>query len=445
MHANSSFAFDNSEQVAPEVSKIKPDKRLKICILGYRSAPYGGGQGIYIKYLSKALVELGHEVDVISGQPYPHVDERVRLIKMPSMNLYETGLGSIRPHHLTSLTNIIEWCSKLTGGFAEPYCFGRRVLKYLRKHGRDYDIIHDNQTLATGILQLQNEGFPVVTTIHHPITNDLSIELAAAEKWYERVLIKRWHSFLTMQRKVAPQLDHVITVSQRSLEDISTSFKIPKEKIQLFYNGIDTAVFRPKSDIKKEPYRIMATASADSPLKGVKYLLEGIALLKDKYPQLKLLMVGRPKLGGETEASIDALGLKPYIEFVSGISTEELVDYYNQAKVVVVPSIYEGFGLPAGEAMACGAPLVSTDGGALPEVVGEVGTVVPIRDSQAIADAVAQLLDDEVKQAAFARLGRQRIVNLFSWELKARALTEYYHQAVVSDKKVGSKKRYANR
>ena len=100
---------------------------LRIALLGYRSKPHAGGQGVYIKYLSKALVDAGHSVDVISGPPYPEVDPRVRLIKLPSLDLYENGLWSLRPRHLRSLSNIIEWTSKLTGGFAEPYTFGRRA------------------------------------------------------------------------------------------------------------------------------------------------------------------------------------------------------------------------------------------------------------------------------------------------------------------------------
>ena len=158
-------------------------KPLKICLLGYRSHPYGGGQGVYINYLSKALVEAGHAVDVISGPPYPILDPRVRLIEMPSLDLFANGLGSLRLHHMRSMSNIIEWLSKLTGGFSEPYTFGRRVVKYLRKHGHQYDLIHDNQSLSYGMLELQRMGLPLVTTLHHPITSDLRIAIRAAGGW----------------------------------------------------------------------------------------------------------------------------------------------------------------------------------------------------------------------------------------------------------------------
>ena len=417
---------------AEGVTAPRVNKSLKICLLGYRSQPYGGGQGIYIKYLSKALVEAGHEVDVISGQPYPHVDPRVKLIKMPGMNLFETGLGSLRPYHLTSMTNIIEWTGKLTGAFSEPHAFGRRVFKYLKKQGRHYDIIHDNQCLSWGMLKLQQHDFPLVTTIHHPITSDLQIALNAANNWRERLMIRRWHSFLIMQKKVAQRLDNVVTVSKRSQRDIAAAFDIEAAGINLVYNGIDTDEFRPMPDIAPQPFRIMATASADAPLKGVRYLLEAVAELVPRYPELTLLMVGKPGPGGDTEQLIERLNIADRIQCVTGISTEQLVSHYAQAQVVVVPSIYEGFGLPAGEAMACAVAVVSTNGGALPEVVGDAGIQVPVKDSRAIAAAIAGLFDDSAKREAMAAAGRVRIESLFCWKRAANQMTDYYNQVLES-------------
>jgi glycosyltransferase involved in cell wall biosynthesis len=430
--AQSANAATGSAQVIP-IEEGRPQRRLHICLLGYRSAPFGGGQGIYLKYLSKALVDAGHEVDVISGQPYPHLDPRVKLIKMPGMNLFETGLGSLRPHHLSSLTNIIEWSSKLTGGFAEPYCFGRRVVKYLKRHGRHYDIIHDNQSLSFGMLKLQKLGFPLVTTIHHPITSDLDIALKAANSLVERVLIRRWHSFIQMQRQVAPQLHHVVTVSERSREDIAAAFGMQPAAIQLVHCGIDTDEFRPLPSVKKIPRRLMATVSADAPLKGMSYLFEAVAKLLPRYPDLQLLMVGKIREGGEAEALIDKLGLHNHIATASGISTEQLVRYYNEAEVAVVPSVYEGFGLPAGEAMACGTALVSTTGGALPEVTGDAALQVPVRDAQALADGIDALLSDAEQRRALEVAGRERMEELFCWSRAAQQMLDYYEQVLRSE------------
>ncbi|TNF33838.1 MAG: glycosyltransferase family 1 protein [Gammaproteobacteria bacterium] len=403
---------------------------LRICLLGYRSHPYGGGQGIYLHYLSKALVDLGHKVDVISGEPYPQLDPRVRLIPMPGMNLYEKGLASLRPHHLRSWANVAEWLGKLTGGFSEPYAFGCRVAAYMRTHGHEYDLIHDNQCLAWGMLSLQQRGLPVVTTIHHPITRDLEIALKATPGWWMKLLVRRWHSFLGMQKKVARRLQHVITVSECSRRDIAEAFAVPVDRITLVYNGIDTDVFRPMPEIRKVPYRLMATASADQPLKGLRFLLEAFAQLLPRYPQLSLLLVSKPKPGGETEQLINQLGIKDRITFVSGISTEQLVRYYAEAEVAVVPSVYEGFGLPAGEAMSCGVPLVSTNGGALPEVVGDAGIQVPVKDADAMAAAIAQLLDHPAKREQLGKAGRERIVREFNWALAARDMTRYYEKVI---------------
>ena len=247
-----------------------PAKPLRIALLGYRSQPHGGGQGVYLRYLSKALVDAGHSVDVISGPPYPHLDPRVRLIELPSLDLFENGLDSLRPHHLRSMSNVIEWTSKLTGGFAEPYTFGRRAVKYLREHRDEYDLVHDNQSLSYGMLKLQAMGIPLVTTVHHPITSDLRIALAAARHGWERVLIRRWHSFLHMQKRVVKQLHHVVTVSDCSRQDIARDFGLQPAGIDLVYNGIDTEVFRPLPEVQRKHISLMATASADAPLKGLR-------------------------------------------------------------------------------------------------------------------------------------------------------------------------------
>jgi glycosyltransferase involved in cell wall biosynthesis len=405
-------------------------RSLRIALLGYRSQPYGGGQGVYLKYLSKALVDAGHKVDVISGPPYPHLDPRVPLIKLPSLDLFENGLGSLRPNHLRSWTNIIEWSSKLTGGFAEPYTFGRRAVKYLKTHGHNYDLIHDNQSLSYGMLKIQKMGLPLVTTLHHPITSDLRIALNAARTEYERILIRRWHSFLTMQKKVVKQLHNIVTVSDCSRQDIAADFGIQPAGISLVHNGIDTEQFRPIPDIARRSRMLMATASADAPLKGLRYLLKAYAKLLNNYPDLELLLVSKPEPGGKTERLVRSLGIADKVKFVSGISTEQMVRYYAEATVAVVPSVYEGFGLPAGEAMACAVPVVSTDGGALPEVVGDAGVIVPAKSVKALVGAISDLLENPERREALAQRGRQRIVDEFCWQVCARQMTEYYGQVL---------------
>lgn len=406
---------------------------LKICLLGYRSNPYSGGQGIYIKFLSKALVDAGHQVDVISGEPYPNLDDRVRLIKLPGLNLFESPnhVTALRPRHLLSYTDFFEWFSMLTGGFAEPYTFGRRLVAYFRRHAPDYDIVHDNQSLCYGTLRLQKMGIPLVTTIHHPITSDLRIALAAANSWKLRLLIKRWHSFLRMQKKVTRQLDHIVTVSKASRDDIARDFGVPADAINIVANGIDTDVFKPLESIEREACTLMVTASADVPLKGLDYLLQAVATIRDDYPRLKLIVLGKLKEDGETARLIDRLGIRDLITFYSGLSSDEVAALYARATCAVIPSIYEGFGLPAGEAMACRVPVISTTGGALPEVVGDAGLMVPTADHRAIAAALRRYLDDPDLRHSNARKGFDRIQQQFSWEVAASEMAELYHNIIV--------------
>jgi glycosyltransferase involved in cell wall biosynthesis len=415
------------------VETVAPGSALRIALLGYRSQPHGGGQGVYLRYLSKALVDAGHTVDVISGPPYPQLDPRVRLIQLPSMDLFENGLRSLRPHHLKSMSNIIEWTSQLTGGFAEPRTFGRRAAKYLRQNGHNYDLIHDNQSLSYGMLDIQDMGLPLVTTVHHPITSDLRIALGAARGWKERMFIRRWHSFLKMQQKVIKKLRNIVTVSDCSRQDIARDFGLQPAGISLVHNGIDIDTFKPMPEVTRNPLRLMATCSADAPLKGLRYLLHAYAQLLERYPDLELLLVSKPNPGGKTERLVQRLGLADKVQFVKGISTEQMVQYYAEAAIAIVPSVYEGFGLPAGEAMACGVPVVSTDGGALPEVVGDAGVIVPAKNIEALVEAIDTLLQDPLARADLGARGKQRIEENFCWQVCARQMTEYYNQVLVNE------------
>jgi glycosyltransferase involved in cell wall biosynthesis len=360
------------------------------------------------------------------------LDDDIALVKLDSLDLYEHGLGSVRLRHFFSRLERIEWFSKLTGGFAEPYTFGERVKRWFIGREQDFDIIHDNQTIADGVLDLQARGLPLVTTIHHPITRDYRVALEAEPKWYMRLLIHRWHSFLLMQKRVAPQLKSVVTVSSASATDICTDFGVSPEAISVMHLGVDTTLFRPVPQTTREPHRLMTTASADAPLKGLSYLLKAMALLRPEYPEMKLTLVGRPKPDGETQRLIDSLGLADCIECCKGISHEEMVEKYAVASVAVVPSIYEGFGLPAVEAMACGVPLVSTSGGALAEVVSDAALVVSPGDSDALAQQIRRLFDDQSLRAEYAARGLERVEQHFCWERCAERMEAYYRERIAS-------------
>lgn len=399
---------------------------LKIALTSYRSQPFSGGQGVYVSALSKALIEQGMQVDVISGPPYPNLDERVGLIKLPSMDLYENGLRSLRRHHLRSLSNIVEWLSKLTGGFAEPYTFGRRLRRHFATFKPEYDLVHDNQSLCYGLLDVERLGYPIVATIHHPISSDLRLALQAEPVWWRRLFLRRWHSFLRMQIPVAQQVKRIFAVSESARKDVEREFGIDPARMVVTGIGTDTDLFKPLPGRIKDANRIMITASSDTALKGVVYAVQAFAMLREQFPDLRLRLIGKLKPEGEAQKLINRLDLASAIDNHSRVSQEDLVAFYNEASVFVSPSLYEGFGLPAAEAMASGTAVVVTKGGALPEVVGQDGIVVPAGDSQALAGAVADLLQDPGHRAALEQRGRDRIVNEFSWAACARRTINEY-------------------
>lgn len=405
---------------------------LRIALLGYRSHPHVGGQGIYLHYLSKALVELGHSVDVISGPPYPELDPRVSLIKLPSLDLYAhpNPTRALTLKHFLSLADFYEWWSKLSGAFGEPYCFGRRLNRYFKKHQPHYDIVHDNQSLCYGLLDLQGRGINVVATVHHPITQDRDLALAAATEKSQRWLINRWYSFLGMQKNVVQKLNHVITVSHQSRRDIAQAFDRPTEIIHIIPNGVDTNVFKPLSTVARIPFRLITTASSDQPLKGLSVLLRAIATVRSEFPALQLIVIGKLKDNGDTQKELQALNLQGIVKFKSGISNDELVEQYAQASIAVVPSLYEGFGLPAAEAMACGVPLICSDGGALPEVVGDAARLVRAGEPDDLAQALAELLTNTPIRERLSEKGRAHILQQLSWDCVGKKMEHFYYQVL---------------
>ena len=406
---------------------------MKIGLLSYRSNPFSGGQGIYVKHLSLALTKLGHQVDVISGPPYPDLHEDINLIEIPSLNLFELEdnlrLRSFRPSFLFNLADFREWLGVLSGSFPEPYAFGKRVNIYLDKTSTDYDLIHDNQSLCYELINIQKE-IPLVTTIHHPITRDRRLALEAAATWKERLSINRWHSFLRMQKKVAPQLNRIVCPSNQSKADVIEELKVNEENVDVVLNGIDLDSFNRDERVEKKPYRIITTASADVPLKGLKFLIEAMTEIIEEIPEAHLMVLGRAKKEGDIAKQISRLNLEERISFRSGLSQSEVVSLYASSHICVIPSLYEGFGFGAGEAMACGLPLISTQSGGLKEVIGQDAVIIEARSSKAIVKAVKDLFSNKEKQLALSRAGRKRMENEFNWMKAAEAYEEIYSKTI---------------
>ena len=404
---------------------------LRILLPSYRSDPHTGGQGIYMRLISRALRDLGHYIDVISGPPYPILDDGIGLIKLPSLDLYaqEHPITCVNWEILKNPIDRFEWWSHNWGGFPEPYSFGRRLAIYMRDKIDQYDIMHDNQTLCYGMLELRAHGLPVVGTMHHPVTMDRRIDIAHARNPMLKFLKWRWYSFLHMQARVARALNPLIVVSESTKRDVHRDFGVPLEHMQRIYHGIDHELFAPQPHIERKPNRIMTVASADVPLKGLIYLIRAYAELLKQHPDLELIVVGKLR-EGQTARELDQLDIRNRVTFRGNLSGEDVRDLYAQATIAVSPSVYEGFGFPAGEALACGVPLVATDGGALPEIVGDAGAIVPHSNSPALAQAIDALLRNPQRRAEMSFKARKHILQNFKWERCAHEVVNMYRDTI---------------
>ena len=410
------------------------DRPLRIAYLMYRGNPHSGGQGVYTRHLTRELVALGHEVTVFSGQPYPVLDPGVDFVAVPSLDLYREPDPFRVPHlrEFRDRVDALEFALMCTAGFPEPLTYSLRARKVLAERKGDFDIVHDNQCLGTGLLGVMKDGWPLIATLHHPITVDRDLELAEAKTVRRRLTLRRWYGFLKMQMRVAAAIPRIITVSESSKRDIAAQMGVPVERMAVVPVGVDHTRFRPLPHIERVHGRIMTTASADVPLKGLVPLLEAVAKARTER-HAELVVIGKPRRESRVGETIDRLGLRDSVEFVSGVSDERIVELYAEAEVAVVPSLYEGFSLPAIEAMACGVPLVATTGGALPEVVGtdgDTGLLVPPGDVGALAAALGRALDDPELRARLAAAGRSRVLDRFTWKRTAEGTVEQYRSVL---------------
>jgi glycosyltransferase involved in cell wall biosynthesis len=320
-----------------------------------------------------------------------------------------------------------------TAGFPEPRTFSWRVRRELAARRGQFDVVHDNQTFGTGLLGVMADGWPLVGTCHHPITVDRALDLEHAENWRRRITLRRWYGFLAMQKRVARQIPRILTVSSSSKRDIVEQYGIRSHQLEVVPIGADHTHFRPHPEIDRVPGRIMTTASADVPFKGLLPLVESLAKLRTERPEAHLVVVGRLRADSPVAAAIERLGLAGAVTFESAVSDDRMVELYAEATVAVVPSLYEGFSLPAVEAMACGVPLVATTGGALPEVVGDdgvTGMLVPPGDAGALASAIAAIMAEPELAARLSAAGRRRVLDRFTWQACAAATVESYQWTI---------------
>jgi glycosyltransferase involved in cell wall biosynthesis len=408
---------------------------LRVALLSYRSKPHCGGQGVYVRNLARELVGLGHRVEVFSGQPYPDLDGGVTLTPVPSLDLYREPDPFRTPHvrELRDLTDLLEVGTMWTGGFPEPLTFSLRAARLLAPRSHEFDVVHDNQSLGYGLLSLLKRGLPLVATVHHPITIDRRLALEATPSRLRRLSVRRWYGFHRMQARVARRITPLLTVSAAAATDIAREFRVAQSGLRIVPGGVDTRLFRLRPE-PRVPGRIVAVSSADSPLKGVSVLLEAVARMPGDH-DVELVVAGKLARNGAVARALETLGVEERVRFVDGLSDEALARLLASGEVAVVPSLYEGFSLPAIEAMACGTPLVATRTGGIPEVVGADGscaTLVAPGDAEELAAAISGLLEDPRRRAHMGEAGRRRVHREYTWRAVARATADCYEAAVAA-------------
>ena len=409
-----------------------PNGPLRVAYLTYRGKPHVGGQGVYTRHLTKALADLGHTVEVFGGQPYPVLDDRITMHKLPSLDIFNDAYPGRMPAYweIKTWPDFVETARYMTGQFSEPLAFSKRALRTLTPRVNDFDLVHDNQCLGWDILKIE-KIIPTIVTLHHPITKDRELEMSHAPSRWKRRSVGRWYSFVEMQGKVASKMPRIVVVSENSITDINKDMGVSRDRMRLVPVGVDPDLFKPLPHIAREPGRLITTASADVALKGLSYLLEAMAILR-KDRDIRLTIIGKPRPGHSMDL-IDSLGLRPHIDFVSGVTDERIVELYAEAELAVVPSLYEGFSLPAIEAMSTGICLVATDGGALPEVTGTHNETVlqcPAANAEALAASIATGLDSAELRARIGEAGRQRVVSRWTWKHCAELTVEQYREVL---------------
>jgi len=398
---------------------------MKVCFLLHQGSMYSGGQGIYLHHVTRELAALGNEVHVIAGPPYPELAEGVVLHKVQSYSVYrllETArmfFYGREPLSFFKPLNFYEMATSRAGLFSVMAAFSVRAYQKLAELADEhrFDMVHDVQGLGYGVLLIKANGLPVVANIHHPLQVDRANSVRQARDMSGKLQWLRFYPFW-MQEIVARRIDRIITGSENSARSVAKEFRLPRERIAVIYDGVDTDTFRPV-ETSKERGMVLYVGNSDDRNKGARYLVEAMALLKNN-DGLHLTVVDRPT-AWTVPTLAHELGIADRVTLTGRIPRDELVRLYNSCEVFVSPSLYEGFGLPAAEAMACGAPVVATTAGAFPEVIedGQSGLLVPPRDAPALADAIERLMKDSYVRRKLGQEARRRISEHFSWRKTA--------------------------
>lgn len=415
-------------------------ERTRLCFVAYRGNMNCGGQGVYLWFLTRELARLGFEIDVFVGPPYPDpmpFAERVHHIKnqehwakwftrdYAGMVPREKPLAAFKP------LNLYELAASRLGFLPEPFAFSVRAFTSISarlRAGQRWDLIHDVQCLGYGLLGLRALGLPIVTTVHHPLTVDRRASFIRDTNLTEAVGSMQFYP-IGMQSFVARRIDRVLTSSECSAEQIAQDFRVPRANITNVWNGLDTELYSPSDDVVKSETKVLCVGRASDPNKGIRTLIRALG----KTPEnITLTLIDNNHPDNEVWKWAREAGVIDRIEVTGRVPQEKLIAHYRSAALVAVPSRYEGFGLPAVEAMACGTPVVACEAGALREVMdlAKGGITVPIDDVDALANGISELIDQPQRRRVLAETGRMRVNEYFSWQQIAARTAEVYAEVV---------------
>jgi glycosyltransferase involved in cell wall biosynthesis len=412
---------------------------LRIAYVAYRGNMNSGGQGIYLWFLAREMARLGHEVHVFVGPPYPDPMPFAKVEELPNQQFWAKWVLDQKdqivprqnPLQVLQPLNFYELAASRIGFLPEPFAFSLRAFGRLTHHLRNdghFDLVHDVQCLGYGLLGLRALGLPVVTTVHHPLSVDRRASFVRDESTRDAIGTAKFYP-IGMQAFVARHLDCVLTSSEISARQIVRDYGVQPQRIRNVRNGLDTNLFSPDASVEKSENELLCVGRSTDPNKGIATLIEALGHLPD---HVTLTLVDDDSPDNQVRRWARDAGVLDRLRLTGRVASKELVDLYRRAAVVVVPSRYEGFGLPAVEAMACGTPVVAARSGALPEVLDLTGGgILAERDNPlSIAQAIQSLLQNTETRALMAKRGRERVVENLSWPKIAAATAEVYADIV---------------
>ena len=419
-------------------------RKLRIAFVAYSGNMNSGGQGIYLWFLAREMARMGHEVHVLVGPPYPDEMPWASVDELPNQQFWakwvldqtDQIVPKDNPLQTLSPLNFYELAASRIGFLPEPFAFSvrafRRMSELLRA-GRKFDIVHDVQCLGYGLLGLKALGLPVVTTVHHPLTVDRRASFVRDETLKDAVGTMKFYP-IGMQAFVARRLDTVFTSSEVSGRQIIQDFGIRPDRLQNVRNGLDVELFSPNPQVEKQENSLLCVGRSTDPNKGIRTLIQALAKLPKK---VTLILVDDNSPDNQVRNWAREVGVLDRLTLTGRVESDELVRLYRAASVVVVPSRYEGFGLPAVEAMACGTPVVATRAGALTEVMQltEGGVLAERDDPESIAAGIRTLLENTEARVLMAKRGRERVVETLSWPRVAAATADVYQELVARSRR----------